>query len=113
MKPVTRVSKELCILPLLCSILLKCLLERASSVQKKYYDAHHSQRVTLKAGDRVFVLLDDHPVRSLVRGMHKLRDNKWGPFRILEMVGTGCSARVAPFLQGTSRDLHSPSAILR
>ena len=62
-------------------------LDRASLAQKKYYNSHHSTR-SLKAGDRVFVLLDDHPVRSLVQGMHKLRDNKWGPFTILEMVGT-------------------------
>ena len=33
-------------------------------------------------------MLDDHPIRSLTRGMHKLRDNKWGPFPILKMVGT-------------------------
>lgn len=62
-------------------------LERTSLPQKKYYDSRHSPS-NLKAGDRVFVLLDDHPVRSLVQGMHKLRDNKWGPFTVVEMVGT-------------------------
>ena len=62
-------------------------LERASLLQKRHYDARHRQR-PLRAGDRVFVLLDLHPVRSLIRGMHKLRDNKWGPFTILEMVGS-------------------------
>ena len=62
-------------------------LARASASQKRYYDSRHS-RVTLKAGDRVFVLLDDHPIRSLVRGMDKLKDRKWGPFEIIEMVGT-------------------------
>ena len=61
-------------------------LDVASRVQKRHYDSRHTDR-PLAVGDRVFVLLDDHPVRSLVRGMHKLRDNKWGPFRILEMVG--------------------------
>ena len=62
-------------------------LELASRTQKRYYDLRHKPH-QLAAGDRVFVLLDDHPVRSLVKGMHKLRDNKWGPFTILEMVGT-------------------------
>ena len=62
-------------------------LDKASLLQKRYYDSHHSPS-SLKVGDRVFVLLDDHPVRSLVRGMHKFRDNKWEPFSILEMVGT-------------------------
>lgn len=62
-------------------------LEKASFAQKRFYNSKHSSR-PLKAGDRVFVLLDDHPVKSLTRGMHKLRDNKWGTFSILEMVGT-------------------------
>lgn len=62
-------------------------LELASKAQKKYYDMRHTQR-TLEAGDQVFVLLEDHPIKSLVTGMHKLRDNKWGPFKILEMVGS-------------------------
>ena len=62
-------------------------LERASAVQKKYYDMRHRQR-PLHAGDKVFVLLDHHPIRSLIQGMHKLRDNKWEPFTILEMVGS-------------------------
>ena len=61
-------------------------LDVASRVQKRHYDSKHIHR-PLAAGDRVFVLLDDHPVHSLVRGMNKLKDNKWGPFRILEMVG--------------------------
>ena len=58
----------------------------ALRVQARYYDSKHAGR-PLQVGDRVFVLLEDHPVRSLVRGMNKLKDNKWGPFRILEMVG--------------------------
>lgn len=62
-------------------------LEKASLAQKRYYDSRHSSR-PLSVGYRVFVLLDGHPVRSLVQGMHKLRDNKWGPFTIIEMVGT-------------------------
>ena len=62
-------------------------LDKASLAQKKYYDSRHSPR-TLQAGDLVFVLLDDHPMRSLVQGMHKLQNNKWGPFAIIEMVGT-------------------------
>ena len=74
-------------------------LDIASRVQKRHYDSKHIEprhslatgdrtpRRPLAAGDRVLVLLDDHPVRSLVRGMNKLRDNKWGPFKILEMVG--------------------------
>lgn len=60
---------------------------RASLLQKRYYDSRHSPS-SLKAGDKVFVLLDDHPIRSLIRGMHKLQDNKWGPFTIVEVVGT-------------------------
>lgn len=55
-------------------------------VQKRNYDYKHTRR-PLAAGDRLFVLLDDHSVRPLVCGMHKLRDNKCGPYRILEMVG--------------------------
>lgn len=62
-------------------------LEMASRMQKRQYDSRHTQR-SLVAGDQVFVLLDDHPVKSLVRGMHKLKDNKWGPFTILEMIGS-------------------------
>lgn len=62
-------------------------LDMAARAQKKYYDKRHTQCL-LTAGDQVFVLLDDHPIKSLVTGMHKLRDNKWGPFKILEMVGT-------------------------
>ena len=62
-------------------------LDKASLLQKRYYDSRHSPS-SLKAGDRVFVLLDGHPIRSLIRGMHKLQDNKWGPFSIVEMVGT-------------------------
>ena len=50
-------------------------LDKALSALNRCYDSKHSPH-SLKAGDRVFVLLDDHPVRSLVRGMHKLRDNK-------------------------------------
>ena len=61
-------------------------LELASRAQKKYYDMKHNQR-PLAVCDQVFVLLDD-PVKSLVAGMHKLCDNKWGPFTILEMVGS-------------------------
>lgn len=55
-------------------------------VQKRQYDYKHTRR-PLAAGDRLFVLLDDHSVRLLVCGMHKLRDNQCGPYRILEMVG--------------------------
>lgn len=62
-------------------------LDRATFMQKKFYDSKHSPH-SLKVGDRVFVLLDDHPIRSLVKAMHKLRDNKWGPFKVLELVGT-------------------------
>ena len=61
-------------------------LARASASQKKQYDSRHRQ-VALKAGDRVFVLLEDHPIRSLVKDMNKLKDKKWGPFEIIEMVG--------------------------
>lgn len=61
-------------------------LERASTLQKRQYDIRHRQR-PLRPGDKVFVLLNLHPIRSLVQGMHKLKDNKWGPFTILEMVG--------------------------
>ena len=50
-------------------------LKRASLVQKRYYDPHHSPS-SLKADDRVFVLLDNHLMRSLLQGMHKLHDNK-------------------------------------
>ena len=53
-------------------------LELASRVQKRHFDSRHIEpRRPLAVGDRVFVLLDHHLVRSLVRGMHKLRDNKW------------------------------------
>lgn len=63
-------------------------LELASRVQKRHFDSRHIEpRRPLAVGDCVFVLLDHHLVRSLVRGMHKLRDNKWGPFRILKIVG--------------------------
>ena len=62
-------------------------LDRAFLAQKKYYDYRHNPRA-LKASDGVFFLLDDHSVRSLVQGMHKLRDTKWGLFTIVEMVGT-------------------------
>ena len=51
-------------------------LARASAAYKKHYDARHHQ-VALKAGDRVFVLLEDHPTHSLVRDMNKLKDKKW------------------------------------
>ena len=85
-------------------------LERPSIVQKKYYDARHRQR-SLHAGDKVFVPLEHHPIRSLVQGMHKLRDNTWGPFEILEMVGTQAarldlppSSRVHPVIS----TLHLP-----
>lgn len=61
-------------------------LVRASALQKRNYHSRHS-RVALEAGDRVFVLLEDHPIRSLVRGMDKLKDKQWGPFEIIEMVG--------------------------
>lgn len=67
--------------------LARANLERASAAQKKYYDRRH-RSVPLAAGDRVFVLLDHHPIKSLVHGMHKLKDDKWGPFKILEMVGS-------------------------
>lgn len=62
-------------------------LEKASCIQKRFYNSRHSPS-PLKAGDRVFILLEDHPVHSLICGMHKLRDNKWGPVSIVEMVGT-------------------------
>lgn len=62
-------------------------LERASLGQKKYYDSCHLPS-SPKAGDRVFVPLDNHPICSLVQDMHKLQDNKWGPFTIVKMVGT-------------------------
>lgn len=62
-------------------------LARTSAAQKRYYDRQHTN-TPLVAGDRVFVLLDHHPIKSLVQGMHKLKDNKWGPFKILEMVGS-------------------------
>ena len=62
-------------------------LDLASRLQKKYYDLRHSQR-PLAVGDQVLVLLDDHPIKSLTKGMHKLRDNKWGPFTVVEMVGS-------------------------
>ena len=61
-------------------------LARVSAAQKKHYDARHSP-VALKADDRVFVLLEDHPIRSLVQDMNKLKHKKWGPFEIIEMVG--------------------------
>lgn len=82
-------------------------LDRACLAQKKYYDSRHNPRA-LKAGDRVFVLLDNHPVRSLVQGMHKLRDTKWGPFTIVEMVGTQAARLDLPV---TSR-VHPVSSIL-
>ena len=79
-------------------------LEKASMAQKHQYDNRHRQR-PLRPGDRVFVLLKHHPIRSLVQGMHKLRDNKWGPFKVLEMVGTQAarldlppSSRVHPII---------------
>ena len=56
------------------------------ALQKKNYDARHIQ-TPLKAGDQVYVSLDSHPIRSLVKGMNKLQDNKWGPFPITEMMG--------------------------
>ena len=72
-------------------VLARDNLERASALQKKHYDARYRQR-PLRAGDKVFVLLEHHPVRSLIQGIHKLRDNKWGPFTIVEMVGRGQQA---------------------
>lgn len=62
-------------------------LDRASLLQKRYYDSRHSPS-SLKAGGKVFMLLDDHPIRSLIRGMHKLQENKWGPYSIVKMVAT-------------------------
>ena len=38
-------------------------LDKASLLQKRYYDSRHSPS-SLKVGDRVFVLLDDHPIQS-------------------------------------------------
>lgn len=62
-------------------------LKNASLLQKHQYDNRHRQG-PLRPCDTVLILIKQHSVRSLVRGMHKLKDNKWGPFRILEMVGT-------------------------
>ena len=67
--------------------LARANLKRASAAQKRHYDKKHDN-TPLRVGDRVFVLLDLHPIKSLTQGMHKLRDNKWGPFKILEMVGS-------------------------
>ena len=70
--------------------------ERASVVQNRYYNSRHSPS-SLKVGDCVFVLLDNHSVRSLVQGLHKLRDNKWGLFTIVDMVGTQAACLDLPW----------------
>ena len=60
--------------------------EKASVQKNRYYHRKHTQ-TPLKPGDKVFVLLDLHPVRSLIVAMHKRNDDKWGPFEIDSMVG--------------------------
>ena len=54
----------------------------AQGQQKRFHDKRHRPQRTLEVGDKVFILLDKHPVKALPSS--KLAWPKWGPFEILE-----------------------------
>ena len=84
---IAQVDQELKARDELLSILKRNLVQ-AQNRMKVYYDRRHSER-TFEVGDMVFLKLQSHKQQSVhANNFHKLSAKYYGPFEVLERIGT-------------------------